>query len=60
MERKTIQVSERTHEIFRREAIRQSKNAAFSIKGVLEKIAERINKKHKYLGEESCAKDAKN
>ena len=66
MERKPIQVDDRTHEIIRLEAVRQSTkpNNATSMCDVVAQFAERLNKKHKYIPEgqsevEKCS-DAKN
>ncbi len=53
MERKPIKVDEFTHEITRREALRQSmKNGPISMGGVLRQFAEKLNKKYKFINKE--------
>ncbi len=51
MDSKLIRVDERTWEIIRREAIRQTfkKNCVVSMGGVIDKMAEKLNKKHRYV-----------
>ena len=58
MERKPIKVDEFTHEVYRREALRQSmKDGAVSMCEVLRQGATKLNKKYKYKKEEK--KDGK-
>lgn len=49
--RKPIQVDERTNEIIRLEAVRQSMrpNRVISMGNVIRQLAEKLNKKHKLL-----------
>ena len=51
MVRKPIQVDEKTNEIIRREAIRQSSkpNTIVSMGSVVAQFAQKLNKKYKFL-----------
>ena len=51
MERKPIQVDDKTHEIIRLEAVRQSlkPNTATSMRDVIRQLAEELNRKYNLL-----------